>query len=719
MPLYLGNSEKQKITFNNSNLKALMAMIAKTPDTPTTGIYDDEFPIEWNSLAVMEAGNVTADGLLVKISNLTPTAEELQLMTLTANGTNYPLVATPTIDSGFYGVAYGADDNEFAVFAVTQSGDYGGLIIPETGLYTYCTEENIDFAFGEDDRTVFEITPESVTAESVTITTQYSNGSTVTLLKVTDKVMTVDQIRDSAMVTRTESGEVDTLMDTIGGWCVENNWEFLCEEGEGYAIFMYAILPAILSVSDVDTVKEGFGFSDLSETGTYLYIPDSGTATYKLALPETPTGIYDDTWPIEWNSTDITGNTTLSYNPAAFKVSSLTPSAEEMETATFTLHVAVEGGTAYFNFIYGFSMLNDSGHTIVMFGNEETSWSFYFLVIPEGDEAEESGLYAYDVDEITQLEGCTVSLTLSLPAVATSYLYGHQAEATVTYNGVELPDIESVWDKSKHDKAFLVKNESNHNYILMLHSKPLFYITDGTAEGIGTMESDEPTIYYVNYFDSGIDDAWVFLSGSSVDLVDWSFQPMPFWTSNDILSLDSNNEPDGTTYLAASGFVESYPDADVIIDGVGYVGVVAASIDEVWMDKETYPYATITRDPYRGCSMLYLMSAPLFWINVVDDIYIGHNDSDAKYIICAYCANDSELSTLCDAIGITLEEATAMGLEVGKWFVADEVTNKIYGIESDFGAVWSSHDIVYYSGGEPESGERVYLAASEPVPVYE
>ena len=97
-------------------------------------VYDDEMPIEWNSMAV--SGNVSVvvgDMPLVKISNLTPSAAELAGTEISAIGEVFPCDQSQEMD----GIVVAIYAESVIVVSVTVAGEYDdlGVNFPEAGLY--------------------------------------------------------------------------------------------------------------------------------------------------------------------------------------------------------------------------------------------------------------------------------------------------------------------------------------------------------------------------------------------------------------------------------------------------------------------------------------------------------------------------------------------------------------------------------------------------------
>lgn len=162
-----------------------------------------------------------------------------------------------------------------------------------------------------------------------------------------------------------------------------------------------------------------------------------------------------------------------------------------------------------------------------------------------------------------------------IPDTPTMYLYGHKADSVVTYNGVELPNINAVWDKEKYPYARISVNDAGGWSVCFLDSP----ITLGS------------NLYCkAEYYEMRNDD-WVRIP--AIDLwVDHLLYNVK-WTNHDILNSDDS------VYLAASEPVYTYTETpNVIIDGVGYVGAVLPALPE-W-DNTKYPYAVLAWSDYAG-----------------------------------------------------------------------------------------------------------------------
>lgn len=251
-----------------------------------------------------------------------------------------------------------------------------------------------------------------------------------------------------------------------------------------------------------------------------------------------------------------------------------------------------------------------------------------------------------------------------------AYLYGHVAESTVTYNGVELPELPEIDVGNCSYFMIFLSNDYGSYCLKSLNEFECTYEDNPTLiikpvsrlRELTEAEAEAGTWGY--YVSSGGDDEWGF-----DELV---------WTNVDVL-----NE-DGTLYLAASEPVRTYIDPDVTIDGVGYVGAVLPALPE-W-DKETYPYAVIS------------VNSPIEYELKV----LSSNDwQKVEGVELFYNAGGYQIYATSKLVSST---------SYGVWTYKSEGEG-VY-LSASSVAVWSNHDIMNEDGS-------LFLSASVPVPVYE
>ena len=144
-----------------------------------------------------------------------------------------------------------------------------------------------------------------------------------------------------------------------------------------------------------------------------------------------------------------------------------------------------------------------------------------------------------------------------------------------------------------------------------------------------------------------------------------------------------------------------------------YNGVRLPKLPE-W-DRKTYPYAVISDAPgfanFGVCYQLMISSSPTE-ITSSGTRYHVSNAVAKAYLIFVY---NEEIDAAMREDGTTLEEYAAMafGMELDIWTMLAEYDNYEAGFPIDSNPTrWANHYILNEDG-------TVYLAASEPVPVYE
>ena len=264
----------------------------------------------------------------------------------------------------------------------------------------------------------------------------------------------------------------------------------------------------------------------------------------------------------------------------------------------------------------------------------------------------------------------------------TLYLYGREADKTVTYNGVELPPLPE-WDKTAYPYAVICEYRGFmlFGYHLVVSTAPL-YSTDTKVwqlSGNYGCLSMKSTCYTDNEYDY----SYTWVADSTILTEVWQspynsiekgalYFGKPIWSNYDVELCDGNLKPMGETALSATDPVTTYTNADVTINGVGYVGAVLPKLPE-W-DKTAYPYAQI-----RG-RKLYLSSSP-----------ITYNTSTWKYTYSTPCLL-ANFTYSADAIC---------------WGELTENETQPTGYDSTY---WSNHNILDENGNAD-------IEASVPVPI--
>lgn len=251
----------------------------------------------------------------------------------------------------------------------------------------------------------------------------------------------------------------------------------------------------------------------------------------------------------------------------------------------------------------------------------------------------------------------------------------------VNYNGVDLPDINTVWTGSlKEAVPYAVILGGEVEYDLVLTTLPIVADDTQQIELLACLLEDG---------EWGQADI-LSMSGAEI----WGFFSDIFiWSSYDICMSD------GTVVFAGAGdtnpnITESKGDGFAL-----YNGVKLPNIDAVW-DKETYPSACTL-----GADGAYNLIITQYAI-VKKPTMLGFAEGTSKSCSYKYFTTEDAMAKFCEAAGITLEDAYAYGLKVGEWVVCECMSDER--VADD--VFWTSHDILNEDGS-------TYLAASDPIPL--
>ncbi len=137
-----------------------------------------------------------------------------------------------------------------------------------------------------------------------------------------------------------------------------------------------------------------------------------------------------------------------------------------------------------------------------------------------------------------------------------------------------------------------------------------------------------------------------------------------------------------------------------------YNGVELPDINEVWTDKETYPYAVIYYyDAGMVDSSLAGQKMSMLLLISVQGYYTGGYAVDGSHKSKSFGVADSQ--EVADVFG----DITGVSIPVGVWgFATEEETTDDLTYDEGASFLWSNHDILNTDG-------TTYLAASEPIPV--
>lgn len=303
----------------------------------------------------------------------------------------------------------------------------------------------------------------------------------------------------------------------------------------------------------------------------------------------------------------------------------------------------------------------------------------------------------------------------SKPPVASKYLYGKEVESApyvYYYGDIPVPEAPLQWDKEKYPYAYM-------NYL----RTPL---EDGRiVEYWAFVAGEQPALAkktddnYYPYSPSKCvvmamaNQAYFDLWGQSDKYVEgWQTEEKNYtnsiylgniyWANHDVKCNDSENifisageEP--TELTVSDGFHE--------INGTYYYGEILPNIDSVWTDKAKYPYATISVHDFSLYGAKGKMNV-LYLTPVMFDGSLRHDISgETVFVKMAVCALDQDSAD-------TILEGLGMEVPIGEWVVAAEEGVQEGYLEPMGVVKYASYDILNSDGS-------IYLAATEPIPIYE
>lgn len=284
--------------------------------------------------------------------------------------------------------------------------------------------------------------------------------------------------------------------------------------------------------------------------------------------------------------------------------------------------------------------------------------------------------------------------------------YPAGANGHMSYNGVELADISSIWtDKSNH--VFICR--AVNSYFAIVSTVAPYQ--DSVNGGVSLSAP-----FYFKQYGCFTDEAaaneygttaytWTFYQEHSLDEGVSNFDQTVIWTSTDI-----RKDSDGSIFLAAS---EPFPAGGIGGDDdftrgylVGaelrrkrvipevketatmlYNGVELPNINEVWTDKESYPYATILGKT----TISLILHNPEF-----------RHKTGSSGELCLM----TESGSITGWVNYSYNASTASWKRWSGPFGGQSPEFK----DSTQPAIWSNYDVLNTDGS-------VYLAASDPVPV--
>lgn len=255
-----------------------------------------------------------------------------------------------------------------------------------------------------------------------------------------------------------------------------------------------------------------------------------------------------------------------------------------------------------------------------------------------------------------------------------------------SYNGVVLPTLPE-WDKETYPYAVIGKVSNYPDvYILVLGKKAPTYSSDTGKVTIAMTSTNEPL--QIAKCASPYS-AWG-------GVADWAYYSCDFWTDFYWTNTDILNE-DGSVYLSASDPIPVYesdePEKQLI--GYSYNGVVLPDINKVWTDelKQQYPYAVILPNNTLLCAKL-----PYY-------IYCDGQSVPTGFLF----GYDDENLIFVDAVGWLFDA------DSNSWSSQFMEAMQIIPVLP----MWTSHELYIMDTDTEEVTDTLYLATSDPIPVYE
>lgn len=269
------------------------------------------------------------------------------------------------------------------------------------------------------------------------------------------------------------------------------------------------------------------------------------------------------------------------------------------------------------------------------------------------------------------------------PDTPTTAMYLYGTPSKVKYNGVELPDIESVWDKATLPYAYVIEQGSDLG--VLLSPVPIVITSVGYigVDSAGTLYSYIAT-----------DGTWEY--GAEMPMSPETSTVIPAsvikWTSNDILNAD------GSVYLATSEPVHSGNIGLRSGDSVTYYD--GAVLPKPLLDVSEFPYRYIAYQSIWGEMVLAYMAfqTPAVAYHAIQDGVSG------TYVSVPVKAGTIQVWQRC-LLSDDNKWESASKIETGS---LDETKNK--GIVVYTPIVWANVDI--------NIGSSIYQHASDdPIPV--
>ena len=539
-----------------------------------------------------------------------------------------------------------------------------------------------------------------------------------------------------------------------------------------------------------DRILIGFGdtYTESTENVSKLNVVDSGHTipgaitvnmwkrTGMFELPDLTVAIYDDSFPLQWNSLEITEIKNARNSSGMIKISNLIPTVEKMKNA----FIDVNGET----FIYSSHFGTERDYSTVYEYVSETN-KFFVQVVKEGydnlNSTLEPGIYVedifkkYGIDKDCQLgilnvyddtlpiqwnsiqvananniingdyvkisnltlmaeemESIIISFaqgneTIELPYSHTSegsYLYTNESATAVVelrmlsdglyagnygstdwngeiwdvdftasitiptaiYNGVELPDINTVWtDKETYPYAVIVSHP-NGDYSLVLQSFEA-YVCSHDNGGVTLMTGKSDGLLYA--YRGG--EQWV--SNGDMDY-------------NLTLTYGETGEVHGTQHWASYDI--KYAEDSTTLNYYNNDGEVRFTAP-IYPTHSDAPYIYISNYTILGSKhlTLYAMPAPIYKYNTIlyNTTIYGCQESDLGSSFKWYCYTYNYNNAEERAQGWVKNTSKKLTYYAGDSGWGDVSSGPMYCTGSD-GPAWANHDIIAYADGSVYFSKR-------------
>lgn len=333
-------------------------------------------------------------------------------------------------------------------------------------------------------------------------------------------------------------------------------------------------------------------------------------------VPDVPSGVYDDTFPIEWNTMDVVENPGFTVDGVPFvKVSNLTPTLEEMNTVNIG---AYENGTALADPTYptgstsfdiGFVVEYTSNYPVAVVTKVGTSADI-------GVTAPETGIYVLNVG----FYGISYDLKMEVPTYVAVWSMNVQDvldegstdevsiiyETESEYNGVRCPGLpDSVLDDSERPYRIIldaskIRAWNDRTYLLWTSANPFYFNADGY---ITTTYSSSIKLYTTNATGAGEFSYYDILSVESYNITSDAL----IWANHDVKLADS------TVYLAASEpvFISKTPymiNAAISTNRAYSIDELTGSKFKIELDGEVYElFGTVDDQSSDSYTLIFAM----------------------------------------------------------------------------------------------------------------